>query len=109
MSTHGLPRPDDLGLPPGQFLFYGVHMDAHSINRAVGAEIRAARAKRGYSQRELAERAGIGFSTLRRLESGERAADIPQLRTICCALRVDMAELVSRALAEVRDLDELGE
>ncbi len=90
-------------------MFYGVNMDVQAINAAVGAEIRAARAKRGYNQRELAERAGLGFSTIRRLESGERAADVPQLRAICDALRVDPGELVTRALAEVSALGETGE
>ena len=94
-------RLESLCPPMGHFLFYCVYMDAQTIDQAVGAEIRAARAKRGYSQRELAERAGIGFSTIRRLESGERSADVVQLNSICRALRVSMPDLVARALAEL--------
>lgn len=71
------------------------------IRRAVGDEIRAARARRHLSQDELANASGLSHSTIVRLEAGKRTVDIIQLLSICKVLRVDAGKLLD--LAQNRD------
>ena len=55
----------------------------------------------GYSQQELAERAGIARTTIRALECGERRAHATTLRRISEALSVSPADLLtSEVVAE---------
>jgi DNA-binding Xre family transcriptional regulator len=55
----------------------------------------------GYSQQELAERAGIARTTIRALECGERRAQASTLRRISEALAVSPADLLtSEVVAE---------
>lgn len=59
------------------------------IRAALAGEIRAARARKNYTQGELAERSGISRATIARLEAGTRSADVVQLIAIADALDVD--------------------
>ncbi len=70
---------------------------AMDIDRVVGAEIRAARSRKGWSQSKLADRTGLSFSTIRRYESGERSIDMTSLGHLFDALGIDMVDL-DRAL-----------
>jgi len=57
----------------------------------LGAEIRAMRGKRGWSQLELARRAGVGRQVVGRVELGVRPLDIETLERISVAIGVPLA------------------
>ena len=60
----------------------------------VTSKIRAARKKRGISQRDLARTLGMAQSTLSRLERGERRVSVDQLIEIARALGVRPADML---------------
>lgn len=68
-----------------------------AIRNALANEIRAERARRNYTQGELAERAGLHRATIARLEAGTRSADIIQLIAIADALGVDPGAMLDAA------------
>lgn len=53
------------------------------------------REKRGYSVRELAKRAGVGFVTISRIENGHLSPTVAMLEKLAKALRVKVSELLS--------------
>ena len=58
--------------------------------------IRSARLRKGYTQHEAAEKAGISLRIYQRLESGERKIRNAAMRTgigLCAALDLDPVEL----------------
>lgn len=69
--------------------------------RHVGALLRESREERGLSLRGLAQRAGIGKSTLARWEAGTAGPNIPELEAVLDALRVPEARRLE-ALGLVR-------
>ncbi|WP_175648047.1 helix-turn-helix domain-containing protein [Nocardia donostiensis] len=71
------------------------------LDAALGAEVRALRARRGWSQEVLAEHAGYNKKTITRLERGERAMTMAQLYKICKVFGVRPSELVTAAEKEV--------
>lgn len=75
--------------------------EAKVIDRALGAELRGLRSKRGLSQDQLAERSGIGKRTIIRLESGERPMSMDQLYKICRALDVRPSVLLNAMENEI--------
>jgi y4mF family transcriptional regulator len=52
----------------------------------LGSAVRDARARHGWSQHELAERAGVSRSWLARLEAGHRGAELEQILRLLNAL-----------------------
>jgi transcriptional regulator with XRE-family HTH domain len=67
-----------------------------------------ARARKGLSQAELAERAGISRDTLSRIERGEADPTLNVLSRLADALSVDVAELLARDRGDaLADDDEL--
>ena len=58
------------------------------------AEIRH---KRGWSQRDLAEKAKINFVTIARIESGIYDPRLSTLRALAKALKVKIADLIEEA------------
>lgn len=72
-----------------------------AVNTAVANELRALRAKRQLSRQALAALAGMGISTVRRFENGERSPDMQQLYQLCQALDVTMREFVDQALINI--------
>ncbi|WP_369635501.1 helix-turn-helix domain-containing protein [Nocardia sp. JMUB6875] len=70
----------------------------HDINRAVGDELRAARARRDLTRPQLAEASGVAISTIQRFENGERSPDMHQLFALCNALDVSPLEIMDRAV-----------
>jgi transcriptional regulator with XRE-family HTH domain len=63
----------------------------------IGARLKAAREERDYSQRTLAERAGVSLDLVRKLEQGVRGtARITSLTRLAGALDVDLSRLLGR-------------
>ena len=75
-------------------------MDEKGIDRALGAEIRAQRARRNWTRAELATRAGISESSIQRFESGQRSVTVANLVSLGEALRIDPRSMVAAALAQ---------
>ncbi len=66
---------------------------AAPIKRALGKKVRARRKKLGYSQEELAHRAGVHATYLSAIERGERNPALENLHAIAYALGVALADL----------------
>lgn len=75
--------------------------DLDDLNRAVGDELRAARARRGLTRPQLAATSGVAVSTIQRFENGERSPDLTQLYQLCSALDVSPQEIVARSVHKV--------
>ncbi len=60
----------------------------------IGMRIKAARTKRGWSQEELAAKAGVSRGYLARLETGRHEPTLTMLAKLAKALRVKMTELL---------------
>lgn len=76
-------------------------MDA--ANRAVAAQLRAERARAGWTQQQVADATEIAVNTVRRLEAGTRELKMPQLFAIAEALGFDagpFVDLIQKALRE---------
>lgn len=64
---------------------------------SLGAQLHAHRRRRGISQRDLAEAAGVSVDLIRKLEQGRRhTARLESLDKIAKALDLDLAELVGK-------------
>jgi transcriptional regulator with XRE-family HTH domain len=72
----------------------------------VANNIRAERARRGWKQRELADRMGWSIGMVSDTESGQRRIGISDLPKLCRAFEVPLAELIRGASHE--DIDALG-
>lgn len=71
--------------------------------RSLGERIRELRGKL-YTQRELAERAGVSIDLVRKLEQGARnTASVASLHKLALALDVNLADLVGRARLPEQD------
>lgn len=73
-----------------------------TLSQAVSATLRAERAAARLTQTELAERSGLGYQTVMRLEKGERSPSVAQLAALCSVLGLSMSELVERAEQRLR-------
>lgn len=69
-------------------------MDVARANAAIGAALRGLRAERDWSRDELAERSGVPAITIRRIESGERAASMTNVILLCRTLGVRPGEFL---------------
>lgn len=67
------------------------------LSLAFAAQMRAERAAADLTQTQLASKAGMGRTTLIRIEAGERDMDTTQLAGLCRALGVSIVDFVSRA------------
>lgn len=67
-----------------------------AVRTAVGERIRQRRRQRGMSGAELARRAGLGKATLSGLEAGRGNPTIDTLDAVAVALRVPLADLLTR-------------
>jgi transcriptional regulator with XRE-family HTH domain len=69
---------------------------------ALGAAVRRLRHGAGLRQEDLAHRAGVHFTTLRRIETGKSDPTLSTLRRLAKGLDVKLVELISLA-EELRD------
>ena len=83
----------------------------NNIAARLGVAIRRFRKKRGYSQEELAARAGIHYTALNGIETGRRLPSLRTVNKITRALRISMWEILLLAEPEYRQpyLDEARE
>lgn len=90
MADPGTDRVDDNG-----------GRETDKIDRALGAELRGWRNKRGKSQEELASIANMDKKTVGRLERGERPMTMTQLYKLCQALDVKPSQLIDAVEREI--------
>ena len=64
------------------------------IDRAVGERIRKIRKRKGITQDQLAELAGLNRTHLYRLESGKQSMTLRTLKVIAVALEVRVGQIV---------------
>ncbi|MBF6326818.1 MULTISPECIES: helix-turn-helix domain-containing protein [Nocardia] len=79
-------------------------MNVEQANAIVGANLRALRAKHDYSRERLSELSGVPVMTIRRLEGGERAAQVPALMSLCAALGVNARDFMDAVETELKQL-----
>ncbi len=73
-------------------------MDGKSFDPSViGTAARALRARAGLTQAELAERAGLAFETISRVESGREPPSLRTAMSLADALGTTLDEVVGRA------------
>lgn len=65
--------------------------------RALGAALRVERERRGWSQEELSDRAGLDRTYLSGVERGERCPNLRNLIRVVQALEVSLSQLVLAA------------
>lgn len=68
--------------------------DAERWQRAVGAQIRALREAKGWTQPKLAEASDISVAYISSVELGHRNVSLVNLCVLASSLGVDVAELV---------------
>lgn len=73
-----------------------------AVLEQIGPRLRAARLKQGLTLEELATRAGMSSSSLSRLESGKRQANLELLLPLTRELRIGIDELISAAVPDPR-------
>jgi transcriptional regulator with XRE-family HTH domain len=70
------------------------------LSDVIAANVRAERARRRWSQQELADRSGLSRSTIADLEIGTRRITADHLPVLCRAFGVTFAEMIRGAEAE---------
>ncbi len=70
--------------------------------RTLGAQVRSLRSRRGLTQEDLAEAAGVHRTYVGAVERGERNPSFLNLHVLADALEVSVAELVSGLSEECR-------
>ncbi|MEI9418823.1 helix-turn-helix domain-containing protein [Mesorhizobium sp. Cs1321R2N1] len=65
------------------------------LRRRFGRLVMTHRKRAGYTQEQLAERAGVSIDTISKIEIGATGARFPMIEKIAAALEVDPAELFS--------------
>jgi transcriptional regulator with XRE-family HTH domain len=71
-----------------------VPASSHPLLRDLGSHIRRLRLARGWSQEELAHRAGIDRSYMSGIERGVRNATVLSLHRVARALGVELADVL---------------
>jgi transcriptional regulator with XRE-family HTH domain len=66
---------------------------SHPVTVAFGNRVRSRRHELGYSQRVLAERAGLDWSYTAQVERGERNVALINIVKLAKALNIDVGEL----------------
>jgi len=69
-------------------------MTSHAVEKLVGAQVRIARRRAGLTQALLAERAGVSFETVSRIERGVLSPTARTVVALASALGVGPGELL---------------
>jgi len=67
--------------------------EAANVRQEFGRNLRAERSRRGWTQAELADKAGISPTYISRLERGEQSVSLPAAMSLAETLDVKLAEL----------------
>ena len=84
-----------------------VRVEKSVLNEALAAEIRAERARKKVTIKELALAAGMVESTLNRALAGQRDINVTQIGLIARALSIDPSVLMARAVESIGGLETL--
>lgn len=68
-------------------------MRKYKVNEKLGKKIRRARKNKGISQEELADRVGLHYTTISRIERGVSNPPVETVNKISKALRVSLSDL----------------
>lgn len=60
----------------------------HSVLQEIGQRLSRIRLNRNWTQRQLADKAGLGLRTVQRMESGEAATQLSGFIKVCRALNI---------------------
>ena len=74
--------------------------EPHEFDKHLGNAIRGTRGRRNMTREELAARAGIALSNLKRREDGANETTVRELERIAAVLQVTPRELVDMALVD---------
>ncbi|MEQ1735808.1 MAG: helix-turn-helix transcriptional regulator [Rhodoglobus sp.] len=74
---------------------------ASKLSRALGAVVREVRGRRGWSQEELSERAGLDRTYVSGLERGLRSPNLRTLDRVAAALEVKLSTLLAATEARL--------
>lgn len=80
-------------------------MDARSLLADLGKNIKIARKRRGWTQKQLAERSAVGLSSLQRLEAGETSVGLAVLGSVLVSM--DLEETLLQVASP--ETDEMGQ
>ncbi len=69
-------------------------MTPQDVVAAVPARITAHRVAQCFTMVQLAEKAGVHYDGLRKVEAGQRVPTLPTLAAIATALKIPLAELL---------------
>jgi transcriptional regulator with XRE-family HTH domain len=86
----------------------GRTLDAKSFAAGVGEAVRRARQSRGWTQAELAERAGLSPNYVARLERGELGPSLLVAHMLCDTLEIAVSELLQAPSARTTRRRALG-
>ena len=75
------------------------------LTLAIAKQIKAERNAADMSQQELATRAGMSITTLRRVETGSRPPTVGQVEDVARALGIALSTLIRRAEERAADVD----
>ena len=79
-------------------------MDVTQANVVLGRKLRGLRAEKNLGRKQLSEKSGVPVITIRRIEDGERAAQVPVLMDLCRALDVKLGDFFNAVEAELDKL-----
>ncbi len=74
--------------------------------KQIGNVIYRARKKRGWTQTQLAERAGLRQATISQIESGEKPAKLDSILAVLAALDLEF-RIDERSIGSEQDIEEL--
>jgi transcriptional regulator with XRE-family HTH domain len=70
-------------------------MNRKKINEAIGDEIRFARLRKRMTQEQLAQKTGLGRSTIAKYESGQIEMSMPVFIELCNAIGVSYIDILN--------------
>lgn len=77
--------------------------DSNRLAKRLGKRIAERRKSFGWTQDALAERVGVDAETISRFERGAHLPSLPTLERLASALRVEIGELLSKAVISKAD------
>lgn len=74
--------------------------------KQIGTVIQRARMRRGWTQAQLGERAGLRQATISLIESGEKPAKLDSILAVLAALELEF-KIGARARAQASDIEDM--